>query len=93
MKTSFLELKSRNLLLKTEMQNVKGGGTFIVGDRTGTCAVYSPNGHYNGTVHAGEILNSGNVLKSLSKEDALNAIQGVAGARWCCDSCGSASWL
>lgn len=63
MKTSFLELKSRNLLSKA------------------------------GTVHAGEILNSGNVLKSLSKKDALNAIQGVAGARWCCDSCGSASWL
>lgn len=33
------------------------------------------------------------VMEGVSKDTALSSISGHSGARWCCDSCSSASWL
>ncbi|MEG2370173.1 MAG: hypothetical protein RSB23_03310 [Alistipes sp.] len=91
MKTSFNELKARNILSKEQMQNVKGGGT---------CAFYLPmslsNTHFRGDIHATGGFSSGendSVYKGVSKEEALRETAGISGARWCCDSCDKASWL
>lgn len=94
MKTSFFELKSRNLLSKAEMQNVKGGGT---------CAVYVPIEYRDQALHnfaaaegSADIARGDDtsmIMEGTSKDTALATIAGIPGARWCCDSCDSASWL
>lgn len=94
MKTSFSLLKSRNILSKMQMQNVKGGGT---------CAVYVPVQFRDQALHnfaaangACEVARGDDnsmIIEGTSKDTALATIAGISGARWCCDSCGSASWL
>ena len=51
---------------------------FIKGAGSGTCAFESGNG-YSG-------------ISGVSKEDAM-AGAAITGGHWCCDSCGSATWL
>ncbi|MEG2370177.1 MAG: hypothetical protein RSB23_03330 [Alistipes sp.] len=94
MKTSFNELKARNILSKEQMQNVKGGAS---------CAAYVPIEYRSQALHnfakvgGYAELARGNeesmILEGTSKDTALSTIAGIPGARWCCDSCGSASWL
>jgi len=73
-------------LTDSEKLNIKGG--------TGTCAYFKPSGRIS-TVSNGWTL-SGDcpcVHRGVSKSEALAAISGVEGARWCCDSCDQATWL
>lgn len=94
MKTSFNVLKSRNILTKMQMQDVKGGGT---------CALYVPAEYKDQALHNYAAANGdcevargddkSMIIEGTSKDTALATIAGIPGARWCCDSCGSASWL
>ena len=92
MKTAFSELKKRNMLSRAEMQNVKGGGT---------CAFYLPQNIQDVSLRHGNLDATGGVsfgpnssiFMGVSKEEALGEVAGIRGAKWCCDSCGSASWL
>jgi natural product precursor len=92
MKTNFSNLKKRNVLSHEQMNFFKGGVA------TGTCSVYIPKQTANLYVdNAGAIQynsNTGEIkIHGVSKESALTMIAGQAGARWCCDSCSSASWM
>lgn len=94
MKTSFNVLKSRNILSKMQMQDVKGGGK---------CALYVPAAYQDQALHNYAAANGscdlarGNdtamIIEGTSKDTALATIAGIPGARWCCDSCDKASWL
>ncbi len=82
MKTTFNDLKGRNILSKAEMQNVKGGGTckaLIPMPQTAT----NIDGYFN--------KNNDFVQARLSIEEA-KATATQYGGRWCCDSCDNASW-
>jgi hypothetical protein len=76
-------------LPRKAMLSVTGGGT---------CGAYLPSGSSPGnhdfqSQNASlESSDSGMVFRNLSYSDAQAMIAGIAGARWCCDSCGSASW-
>ena len=39
-----------------------------------------------------EAFNGYTIIRGVNKETALAMINGQSGAKWCCDSCGSASW-
>nr|WP_294792424.1 hypothetical protein [uncultured Mucilaginibacter sp.] len=61
----------------------------------GTCGAFVPYGSGNncgGT--AGDICftGGGTVFLAISYDEAHCLVDGVSGAHWCCDSCGSASW-
>lgn len=77
MKTSFNELKARNILSKEQMQNVKGGGScgYIVrytdGSRESDCNVSQTQAQFIA--------------------DRTNRPT-IAASFWCCDSCASTSY-
>lgn len=87
MKT-FSELKKRDILSKEQMSFFKGGAT-------GSCKAFLPAGSPFNLDSAESIRINGDrslVFNGISKDTALSLTQGIAGARWCCDSCGGASW-
>ncbi len=77
-KFSKLNLDDAHILSREELKYVLGGDGY-----GGTCAYYMPNGGYGGTPV---------VTYNVSSSEAQQMIQGISGAHWCCDSCGSASW-
>ena len=66
-------------LSKNEMKNFKGGYAAATG---GSCACLQPTGNAVG----GPVVTYG-----MSSGDAQGCATAFHG-RWCCDSCGSASW-
>jgi natural product precursor len=94
-----LKLHKAILLNDNEMKNVVGGY-----DSGGTCAAYIPasdgywpsSGSYNGDIYASggfEVKkDTYTIFRGISKDVALAIVQGVPGAKWCCDSCSNASW-
>lgn len=82
MKTSFKELKTRNILSKEQMQKVQGGGT---------CKALVPMPQYVTDVDGYFNKNNDLVQARLSKETAIE-IAAKYGGHWCCDSCDNASW-
>lgn len=86
------------VLKNEELISLRGGS-----DVSGSCGVYLPagsgypgNGDNSWSGPAGSsglsYDNGAIVLRGVSKDYALSTISGVSGAKWCCDSCGSASW-
>ena len=90
-----LDLLKNSLNVKVlgeeQMLSVSGGGT---------CAAYWPD---RTLANSGEACNysaatvsgSGNTVtfQGMSMESAMCAAQAKPGGRWCCSSCGTASWL
>lgn len=73
--------------LNKKQQNVINGG--------GTCAFYLPAGSFTQEQFGDYTLDitCPCTKTGVSKSEALAAVSGVSGAKWCCDSCSSASWL
>jgi hypothetical protein len=87
-----LKLKAEKLLSHEELVGFRGG--------SGTCAVYNSNGlsstssfnaqwGFEGSYGSGGLMVTKAVGVSYSEAMSLVA----SGGNWCCDSCGSASWL
>jgi hypothetical protein len=84
-----------------ELAPGEGGGGSAGG---GTCAAYLPSppttfpgiytGNYNGGYSNGSYEQNPQyaIHRGLSKAVAQAMVQGIAGAKWCCDNCSSASW-
>jgi len=86
MLSKILNLDGVSILDKNQQTDVKGGG--------GTCAYYLPSGSVSTEFMGGNLeLGCPCVATGVSKDDALGAISGIEGAKWCCDSCNTASWL
>jgi hypothetical protein len=83
-------MKNLKKLSREALKNVKGGGT---------CAAYWPDKNKPtvsqvNNFHSDTISGSGNsvVFYGTSAADAQALAAAKPGGRWCCDSCGSASW-
>ena len=77
------------ILSKAAQKELKGG--------VGTCGAYLPAGEKSKqTVHVTgkeyEFKSGAQILRGVSKSEALALVSGVSGAHWCCDSCSEASW-
>ena len=66
---------------RAEMKNVTGG--VMAAPSSGSCSYYLPHSNAAG----GPV-----VTYNVSKDDAKAYTNGVSGAHWCCDDCGTASW-
>jgi hypothetical protein len=76
-------MKNLKKLSRNELSKVNGGGT---------CAAFTPaTTLYNSDTGEFEVTGS-TTLVGMSMADA-RAWANTPGGRWCCDSCGSASWL
>lgn len=92
-------LGATEILSREELKKVLGGTDY----GSGTCGAYVPNSANGG---AGALAGSGStftggsgyvttevtVYKEVSKQFALDITNGISGAKWCCDSCGSTDW-
>ncbi|MDX8554959.1 hypothetical protein MK851_15190 [Tenacibaculum sp. 1B UA] len=76
---NILNLEGLTVLEKKQQESVNGGGTC---GYTTTFITYD----YDGNAYETTVTDYG-----VSKADAKKAVS--AGGRWCCESCGSASWL
>ncbi|WP_315579123.1 hypothetical protein [Hoylesella oralis] len=90
------------ILTREELKSITGGDL----GGSGTWGVYLPSnapvntGSYHGSFHAVggsgktayETFDGSTIIRGVNKETALAMIDGQSGAKWCCDSCGSASW-
>lgn len=87
MKSTLSSLRGVNILGKEQQKSIKGGA--------GGCAVYIPAGTSinpgtNWTTTGGTITPAGTTYYGVTKTMAGNLTSN--GGKWCCDSCGSASW-
>ncbi len=77
-------------LTNEELKKIVGG--------VGTCAAYIPSSYTGGGTsgtYTGTNATSSNgdlTMYGVSYTDAINMTNGISGAKWCCDSCSSASW-
>ncbi len=82
-------------LLKNSLKvSVLGEEQMLTISGSGTCAAITASPCNQSEPHT-ESCNGGEggvVYTELSKAEALEVISELGG-RWCCDSCGSASWL
>lgn len=93
LKLNFQHFGDTEVLTREQLKKITGGngsGGCNAGNSngghsnsSGTCAYYLPNGSYSGGPIA---------TYNVSLAEACTMINGVSGARYCCDSCGSASW-
>ena len=93
LKLSFRDLDNTEVLTREQLKKIVGGsGSSGCNNNNsngshsnsgGTCAYYLPHGSASG----GSIVNY-----NVSLGEACTMINGVSGARYCCDGCGSASW-
>lgn len=103
-KLSKLKLKEIYEMSDFEMKNVFGGYDVSLG----TCSVYIPktNGnspslgnyddHYTTYSSDGfevDAIAGYTIHRGISYSSAMGMINGIAGAKWCCDNCDQASWL
>ncbi len=81
MKKSILSLEGVELLSKNEQKSISGGRA-----AAGTCAAVYYLTDSNGRVHKMLAINA-------SASEAQGWASNGSNGHWCCDSCGSASWL
>ena len=96
MLSEILKKKGGNILSKEQQKNVVGGYG------GGTCAAYLPPGWTNSTgstIHTGpydyhrQNADGSRVLVGLPRSVVNQLMFNSPGARWCCSSCGSATWI
>jgi len=87
-----LKLRADDLLPREQLKTVIGGG--------GTCGALLPAGSGPGQdttfdppyPSASQSGSGPMIFRGVSRSEAESLTRGVSGARWCCTSCGSASW-
>lgn len=88
MLNEILKIKNVSSIDKKQQSLINGG--------TGTCGAYIPSrsgrGTNNFTAESLSVSGDSQVYRGVSYDEAHALIAGIAGARWCCDSCGSAQW-
>lgn len=85
---NILKLDGISILDKKQQQFIMAGGT---------CGAYVPSGGGNSTKFesgngGATITESGMTVFMISKSEALSLTKGVSGAKWCCESCSTATW-
>lgn len=90
-----LNLGAESLLPMGQLKTVFGGNV----PYGGICGAYLPSGAGGNDTQFDPPYPSatgGNgqptIFRGVSQSEALSLTQGVQGAKWCCESCGSASW-
>lgn len=89
---NILNLDGITILNKQQQSQIKGSGT---------CAAYTPGvglfeiskNDFEGTVPYVTGDSDGITYQGINKQQALDIIAGIPGAKWCCESCSTASWL
>ena len=87
------------ILSKEELKKIVGGKDY----GSGTCSAYVPVSSNNGwgSLPTGshtfqgsslEVNQDAHIYRNVSRDFAIEITKGVSGAKWCCESCGSASW-
>ncbi|MEM6814919.1 MAG: hypothetical protein AAF600_11050 [Bacteroidota bacterium] len=90
MLNNILNIDGVELLSRDQQKTIKGS--------LGTCGAYLPSGSQpaQDMIISGESFShnadGSEVWRGISKDEAMALIEGNSGARWCCDSCSSASW-